>query len=64
MTLLFTLGVFSIYPFFIVWRTISPRVAVVVTVVLVVMGIAGGYIAEGIYQAELQDMMEFLEQES
>jgi len=64
MTLLFTLGVFSIYPFFIVWRTISPRVAVVVTVVLVVMGIAGGYIAEGIYQAELRDMMEFLEQES
>jgi len=64
MTLLFTLGVFSIYPFFIVWRTISPRVAVVVTVVLVVMGIAGGYVAEGIYQAELRDMMEFLEQES
>lgn len=64
MTLLFTLGVFSIYPFFIVWRTISPRVAVVVTVVLVVMGIAGGYVADGIYQAELRDMMEFLEQES
>jgi uncharacterized membrane protein YraQ (UPF0718 family) len=63
MTLLFTLGMFSIYPFFIVWRTISPRVAVVVTMVLVVMGIAGGYVAEGIYQAELQDMMEFLEQE-
>jgi len=64
MTLLFTLGVFSIYPFFIVWRTISPRVAMVVTLVLVAMGIAGGYIAEGIYQAELRDMMEFLEQES
>jgi len=64
MTLLFTLGMFSIYPFFIVWRTISPRVAVVVTAVLVVMGIAGGYVADEIYQAELQDMMEFLEQES
>jgi len=63
MTLLFTLGVFSIYPFFIVWRTISPRVAVVITIVLVVMGIAGGYVAEGIYQADLRDMMEFLEQE-
>jgi uncharacterized membrane protein YraQ (UPF0718 family) len=63
MTLLFTLGMFSIYPFFIVWRTISPRVAVVITVVLVVMGIAGGYVADEIYQAELQDMMEFLEQE-
>ena len=63
MTLLFTLGMFSIYPFFIVWRSISPRVAVVVTLVLVTMGIAGGYVAEGIYQAELRDMMEFLEQE-
>jgi len=63
MTLLFTLGIFSIYPFFIVWKTISPRVAVVVTAVLVVMGVVGGYVAEEIYQAELQDMMEFLEQE-
>jgi uncharacterized membrane protein YraQ (UPF0718 family) len=63
MTLLFTLGMFSIYPFLIVWKTISPRVAVVVTAVLVVMGIAGGYVADEIYQAELQDMMEFLEQE-
>jgi uncharacterized membrane protein YraQ (UPF0718 family) len=63
MTLLFTLGIFSIYPFFIVWNTISPRVAIVVTSVLVVMGIGGGYVAERIYQAELEDMMEFLEQE-
>jgi uncharacterized membrane protein YraQ (UPF0718 family) len=63
MTLLFTLGIFSVYPFFIVWKTISPRVAVVLTGILVVMGIAGGYVAERIYQAELQDMMEFLEQE-
>ena len=63
MTLLFTLGMFSIYPFFIVWRTISPRVAIVITGVLVVMGISGGYVAERIYQAELEDMMEFLEQE-
>jgi len=62
MTLLFTLGMFSIYPFIIVWKTISPRVAVVVTTVLVVMGIAGGYVAEEIYQAELRDMMEFIEQ--
>ena len=63
MTLLFTLGIFSVYPFFIVWKTISPRVAVVLTGILVVMGITGGYVAERIYQAELQDMMDFLEQE-
>ena len=63
MTLLFTLGIFSIYPFFIVWNTISKRVAIVLTGVLVVMGVIGGVIAEDIHQAELEDMLDFLEQE-
>lgn len=62
-TLLFTLGVFSIYPFFIVWNSISRRVAITLTVVLVVLGIAGGLLADAIYQAELRDMMEFLEEQ-
>lgn len=62
MTLLFTLGIFSVYPFFIIWNTISPRVAVILTVVLLVIGIAGGIIAEAIHQAEINDMLEFLEQ--
>ena len=64
MTLLFTLGVFSVYPFFIVWNTISRRVAVVLTAVLLVIGIAGGFVADEIHQAELRDMLEFLEQEN
>lgn len=64
MTLLFTLGIFSIYPFFIVWNTISRRVALVLTAVLVVIGIAGGYVAEGIHEAELRDMLQFLQQEN
>ena len=64
MTLLFTLGIFSIYPFFIVWNTISRRVAIVLTVVLVMIGVAGGIVAEGIHQAQLREMMEFLEQSS
>ena len=63
MTLLFTLGIFSIYPFFIVWNTISRRVAVVLAAVLVIIGVAGGVLAENIHQAELRDMLEFLEQE-
>ena len=63
MTLLFTLGIFSIYPFFIVRNTISMRVAVVLTAVLVVIGVIGGVVADGIYQAELQDMLQYLEQE-
>jgi uncharacterized membrane protein YraQ (UPF0718 family) len=64
MTLLFTLGIFSIYPFFIVWNSISARVALVLSVVLVVLGMIGGVIAEHIHQAELRDMLEYLEQEA
>ena len=64
MTLLFTLGIFSIYPFFIIWNSISRRVAMVLAVVLVMIGVAGGIVAEEIHQAELRDMLEFLEQES
>jgi uncharacterized membrane protein YraQ (UPF0718 family) len=62
MTLLFTLGIFSVYPFFIVWSSISPRVALVLTLVLVLIGLMGGIVAEEIHQAELRDMLEFLEQ--
>jgi uncharacterized membrane protein YraQ (UPF0718 family) len=64
MTLLFTLGIFSVYPFFIIWNTISRRVAVVLTIVLVGLGLIGGIIAENIHQAELRDMLQYLEQES
>jgi len=64
MTLLFTLGIFSVYPFFIVWNTISRRVAVVLTIVLLILGVAGGIVAEEIHQAELRDMLEYLKQES
>ena len=63
MTLLFTLGIFSIYPFFIVWNSVSRRVAVTLTAVIVVLGIVGGYVADGIHQAELRDMLEFLEEQ-
>ena len=64
MTLLFTLGIFSVYPFFIVWNTISARVAVVLTAVLIVIGVIGGFVAHEIHQAELRDMLQFLEQEN
>jgi uncharacterized membrane protein YraQ (UPF0718 family) len=64
MTLLFTLGIFSVYPFFIVSKTISVKVAVVLTAVLVVIGVIGGYVADGVHQAELQDMLRYLQQEN
>ncbi len=62
MTLLFTLGIFSIYPFFIVWNTISRKVAIVLTVVLIAIGIAGGLVANSIHEAEMRDMMDFLQE--
>jgi uncharacterized membrane protein YraQ (UPF0718 family) len=64
MTFLFTLGIFSVYPFFIVWNTISPRVALVLTAVLMCLGMVGGIIADNIHQAELRDMLQFLEEQS
>lgn len=64
MTLLFALGIFSVYPFFIVWNTISARVAVALTAVLIVIAVVGGFVAQEIHQAELQDMLQFLEQEN
>jgi len=64
MTLLFTLGIFSVYPFCIVWNTISGRVAVVLTVVLIVIGVVGGFVADEIHQAELRDMLQYLEREN
>ena len=64
MTLLFTLGIFSIYPFFIIWNSISRRVALVLSLVLIVLGLLGGFVAENIHQAELRDMLQYLEQES
>jgi uncharacterized membrane protein YraQ (UPF0718 family) len=64
MTLLFTLGIFSVYPFFIIWNTISRRVAVVLTLVLMCLGMVGGIIADSVHQSELDDMLQFLEEES
>ncbi len=60
--LLFTLGIYSIYPFFIVWTSISKRVALVLGLVLMLMGIAGGYVAEYYHQQDLQEMYEFLDE--
>ncbi len=63
MTLLFTLGIFSVYPFLIIWNSISPKVAVVLTLILILMGLVGGVMAEEIHRAELQEMLEYLDQE-
>jgi len=64
MIFLFTLGIFSVYPFFIIWNSISRKVAIVLSLVIMCLGITGGIIADNIHEAELRDMLEFLEDES
>ena len=46
MTLLFTLGIFSIYSFFIVWTGISKKLALILSGLLLIMGIISGGIVE------------------
>lgn len=45
MVLLFTLGIFSIYPFFIVWNAMPKRVVLSLTAVLLFLGVAAGVAA-------------------
>jgi len=46
MVLLFTLGVFSVYAFFIVWTSISKKVALVLSGILMLMGILSGIVVD------------------
>jgi uncharacterized membrane protein YraQ (UPF0718 family) len=46
MVLLFTLGIFSVYSFFIVWQSISPRVAMVAYAALAGLGIVAAFIGQ------------------
>ena len=46
MTLLFTLGTFSIYSAFIVWRTFDFKLAVLLFTIVTGLGIAAGYFAQ------------------
>src|SRR5262245_43861479 len=50
MVLLFTLGIFSIYSFFIVWNSISPRLALAVYAGLAGLGILAGLIAQPYFE--------------
>ena len=46
MTLLFTLGTFSVYSAFIIWRTFSFKLALILFVIVTGLGIAAGYVAQ------------------
>lgn len=48
MTLLFTLGTFSVYSGFIIWRTFSFKLALILFVIVTGIGIAAGYVAQAL----------------
>ena len=60
MVMLFTLGIFSIYSFFIVSQSISVRAASLVTAVIVVIGIASGYVADAYHNRQAMRALEIL----
>lgn len=60
-TLLFTLGIYSVYSFSIVWTTLSARVACTLVVVLMGLGIVAGVIADGVHEREMSVMLEMLD---
>ena len=45
MVLLFTLGIFSVYPLTMIWKDVSPRVAFTIAGVLAILGVFGGFAA-------------------
>ena len=59
--LLFTLGIYSVYSFSIVWSSVSLRVAVILGLVLTLFGLVAGGLAEWVYQSELSSMSESLD---
>jgi uncharacterized membrane protein YraQ (UPF0718 family) len=48
MVLLFTLGIFSIYPFMLIWRRISRWGAVAIYVSVMILGVLGGVLVQEI----------------
>jgi uncharacterized membrane protein YraQ (UPF0718 family) len=53
MILLFTLGVFSIYPFLMYWRMASRKVAITLFLAVAALGVAGGLLADHLIQREI-----------
>jgi len=63
MILLFTLGTYSIYSFMIIWTSISKRVAIVLYLVVALVGILAGTVAQYWHEIELRKMLEIFSSE-
>ena len=58
MALLFTLGTYSVYPFMIIWKSISLRLAVILYLTVAVVGMAAAYVAQTYNDREVEQMLE------
>lgn len=58
--LLFTLGVFSVYPFSMIWKTVSWKMAVSVFLMLTSLGVVAGGIASRYYQWDYAKQENFI----
>ena len=62
-TLLFTLGIFSIYSFFIVWRSFSLKLALLLYIIVSILGVVVGYAADYYAEYEYQQWLKHYEEE-
>jgi uncharacterized membrane protein YraQ (UPF0718 family) len=53
MILLFTLGIFSIYPFFIIWKSVGRTMALALPAILLCFGVGAGVLGEEFFQRDL-----------
>jgi len=60
MALLFTLGTYSVYPFMIIWRTISLKLAVILYLTVAAVGMTAAYIAQNYNDWEVQRMLDMI----
>ena len=58
MALLFTLGTFSVYPFMIIWKSISLRLAVILYLTVAAVGMVAAYAAQNYNDWEVQRMLD------
>lgn len=58
MALLFTLGTYSVYPFMIIWKSISIRVAVILYLAVAALGMITAHVAQNYHDWEVKQMLE------
>ena len=58
MALLFTLGTYSVYPFMIIWKSISLRLAIILYLTVATVGMVAAYVAQNYNDWEVQRMLD------